>query len=147
MRALRVLLVDDDPLDRLMAEEAFALLEQPCTLETAHSGLAALTQLQRPGAVLPDVVLLDLNMPGLNGFEVLATLKGLPQLRALPVVILTTSANPGDMTQAQTLQASGYLIKSIHFQTFFQQIEKFIDVWLQSQRAMIGMNVGESRAM
>jgi CheY-like chemotaxis protein len=132
-RPLRVLLVDDNPVDRQLAEEAFTLLDQRCTLTTADSGRAALELLMAPGAVLPDVLLLDINMPGLNGFEVLAALKSEPLLRLLPVVMLTTSANEGDIAQAYTLHASAYLLKSIHFQAMLEQIETFVEFWTRAR--------------
>lgn len=132
-RALRVLLVDDNLQDRQLAEEAFALLDEPCTLMTAESGAAALALLLAPETVLPDVVLLDINMPGLNGFDVLSAIKNHPRLQALPVVMLTTSADRQDVTQAYTLHASAYLMKSIHFQASLEQIENFIGFWTHAR--------------
>ncbi|UQN05422.1 response regulator [Deinococcus sp. QL22] len=129
-RALRVLLIDDSPAERLLAEEAFALTDELlCTLTTAPSGLEALTRFQGPNAALPDVILLDINMPGMSGFEVLATLKADPKLRVVPVVMFSTSPAPEDVTQAYTLHASAYLLKSPEFHTFLEQIETFILFW------------------
>ncbi|UQN04905.1 response regulator [Deinococcus sp. QL22] len=132
-RPLRVLLVDDNLTDRLLAEEAFGLIDRPCDLVTAESGEAALKLLTHPETLLPDVLLLDVNMPGMNGFELLAKLKDTPQLLLIPVVMLTTSAIPKDVSQAYILHASAYMIKSASFQTSLEQIEKFIEFWIQAR--------------
>ncbi|UQN10101.1 response regulator [Deinococcus sp. QL22] len=132
-RPLRVLLVDDSLIDRELAETAFELLRSPCTLETVDSGSAALQRLLQPEATMPDVILLDINMPGMTGFEVLSTFKTHPQLSVIPVVMLTTSAQTDDVTRAYTLHASAYLLKSIHFQTFLEQMEKLIEFWMRAR--------------
>ncbi|MFB9993357.1 response regulator [Deinococcus oregonensis] len=130
---LTVMLIDDDLMDRQLAQEAFELLEQPCTLVTVESGPAALLLLKETPTHLPDVILLDINMPEMTGFELLAELKADPQLRFLPVVMLSTSDNSEDVTQAYTLHASAYLMKSIHFQTTLEQLKDFIDFWTQTK--------------
>ncbi|MFB9991538.1 response regulator [Deinococcus oregonensis] len=129
-RALRVLLIDDNADDRLIAEEAFAFTDElVCFLTTAVSGQEALDRLRAPETVLPDVVLLDINMPIMSGFAVLAAFKADPKLAALPVVMLSTSRAEEDITQAYTLHASAYLFKSLEFQTFLAQVEAFIGFW------------------
>lgn len=132
-RPLRVLLVDDSPMDRQLAETAFELLDAPCTLKTVESGTAALSLLLHPETSLPDVILLDINMPGMTGFEVLAALKDHPRLASIPVMMLTTSAQKEDITRAYTLHASAYLVKSIEFQTFLEQIETCIGFWTKAR--------------
>lgn len=129
-RALRVLLIDDNATERLLAEEAFALTDDLiCTLTTASSGQEALARLRSPEAVLPDVILLDINMPVMGGFEVLSNLKADPKLLLLPVVMFSTSHAETDVTQAYTLQASAYLLKSPDFPLFLEQVETFILFW------------------
>lgn len=132
-RPLNILLIDDSMTDRYLAEEAFESLDQPCTLTTAESGQAALALLDTPDAPLPDVILLDINMPEMNGFDVLAALKQHPQSQMIPVVMLTTSVSEEDITRAYTLHASAYLLKSMHFQAFLEQIEKFIAFWTRAR--------------
>ncbi|WP_019011452.1 response regulator [Deinococcus aquatilis] len=132
-RPLRILLVDDSPMDRQLAETAFDLLDQPCTFQTADSGQDALWMLMTPAAVIPDVILLDINMPGMTGFELLSVLKTHPNLSVIPVVMLTTSSRDADITRAYTLHASAYLIKSIDFQHFLCQLKKLLEFWSQAR--------------
>jgi CheY-like chemotaxis protein len=133
IRPLNILLIDDSVMDRYLAEEAFESQNQPCILITAESGPAALALLDTPDTPLPDVILLDINMPEMNGFEVLAALKQHPQSQMIPVVMLTTSVSEHDITRAYTLHASAYLFKSMNFQAFLEQIEKFVGFWTRAR--------------
>lgn len=134
---LRLALVDDNPLDRLLAAEALHEVCPECGLEAYDSGRAALTQL-RAAQTLPDVVLLDINMPGMNGFEVLQALKADPRLSLIPVVMLTTSSAAADVEQAYILHASSYVIKANGFNAFISQIEAFIGYWRLNRPAVVG---------
>lgn len=126
---LRVMLIDDSQTDLTLAEEAFALVDQPCLLITVPSGTAALEALTAPDATLPDLVLLDINMPGMNGFTVLERLKAHPRLKSLPVVMLTTSTAEEDIQQAYQLHASAYLPKPVAFERFFEQVQCLVAFW------------------
>lgn len=128
-RPLRVLLVDDHPTDRLLAEEAFQLLTVPCTLTTVTSGVEALACLLEAEGALPDLVLVDLHMPGMNGLTVLSKIKQHPALQALPVMMLTTSVAQEDVAQAYTLHASAYLTKAMHFEGFVEQLQSLTAFW------------------
>ncbi|MEW6421139.1 MAG: response regulator [Deinococcota bacterium] len=132
-RPLRLLLIDDSLMDRHLAEEVFADYAHLCTVTTVASGEAALAAMLVPGGTLPDVVLLDINMPGLSGFDVLKAMKAHPQLVRIPVVMLTTSSHDQDITQAYTLHASSYLIKSVNFQDFVAQVEGFLEFWTRTR--------------
>lgn len=132
---LRVALVDDNPMDRDLATEAFEEACPACVLEVYPSGRAVLAHLQST-APLPDVVLLDLNMPGLNGFEVLSALKADARLQMIPVVMLTTSGHPDDIAQAYTLHASSYVVKAPSFAAFVGQVEAFIGYWRLNRPAV-----------
>ncbi|WP_342747124.1 response regulator [Deinococcus planocerae] len=85
--------------------------------------------MRRLGAPLPDVVRLDVNMPAMNGFEVLGAMKADPQLALIPVVMLTTSNSQDNIRQAYTLHASWYLLKSVNFAQFLEQGESFVEFW------------------
>lgn len=132
---LRVTLVDDNVMDRLLATEAFEEACPACTLETYDSGRAALGHLRRTEA-LPDVILLDLNMPGMNGFDVLSAMKADARLQMIPVVILTTSGNLDDIAQAYTLHASSYVVKAPSFAAFVAQVDAFIGYWRLNRPAL-----------
>jgi CheY-like chemotaxis protein len=121
--------VDDNITDRILAEEAFGLLKQPCTLVTAACGAEALKYLTASDTVLPDLVLLDVNMPGMDGFTVLSRLKQHPVLGLLPVIMLTTSTADEDVAQAYALQASGYVPKVMSFEGFIQQLGSLMEFW------------------
>jgi len=132
---LRLALVDDNPMDRLLAAEALEEVCPGCTLETYASGQAVLTHL-RHAVTLPDVILLDINMPGLTGFDVLTALKADPRLNLIPVVMLTTSSAEADIAQAYTLHASSYVVKASTFSAFLEQVDAFLRYWKMNQRAL-----------
>ncbi|GAA5514367.1 response regulator rcp1 [Deinococcus carri] len=132
-RPLRLLLIDDSLMDRHLAEEVFAEYTHLCSVTTCASGQEALQAMLKPDGPLPDVVLLDINMPGMSGFEVLTAMKNHPQLARIPVVMLTTSNHDQDITQAYTLNASSYLIKSVNFQDFVAQVEGFLEFWTRAR--------------
>ncbi|GGO40777.1 response regulator [Deinococcus humi] len=122
------LLVDDNLQDRMLAQEAFEQLRPECVLTCVGSGREALELLYRP-EFQPDVVLLDLNMPGMSGFEVLTEMKQDARLVHIPVVILSTSSAQKDVELAYILHASSYLVKSVSFHDFLEQLEKVLHYW------------------
>ncbi|MBZ9715210.1 response regulator [Deinococcus multiflagellatus] len=126
---LHVLLIDDDPADRLLAQEAFEEHAGTVQISLCEDGVQALAWLRTPGRPLPDVVMLDLNMPRMSGFEVIAAIRSDPGLRHLPVVILSTSDNPDDVAQAYNLFASSYMVKSKDFPGFLTQVDHFVKFW------------------
>ncbi|GBF06229.1 receiver domain REC [Deinococcus aerius] len=132
-RPLQVLLIDDNLADLLLAREAFAALGEQVGLTSYRSGGAALQALGQANAALPDVVLLDVNMPGLNGFEVLSTLKSDARLRPIPVVMLTTSGSREDVREAYARRANAYLLKSGDFGEFCADIRGFVQFWAGSE--------------
>ncbi|GGK43321.1 response regulator [Deinococcus malanensis] len=128
------LLIDDSPSDRLLAEEAFEQAGLNCSLITVDSGRKALHHL-RSETVQPDVILLDINMPGMSGFEVLEELKRDPVFALIPVVMLTTSSAKSDVTRAYSLHASSYLVKSPVLGEFLEQVEAFLRYWQDNRLA------------
>ncbi len=129
VRPLHVLLVDDSEPDRMFAELAFEAQTVPHTFTTAASGDDALARLRVPMFDRPNLVLLDLNMPGLNGFEVLARLKAHPETRTVPVVVLTTSTSEQDQRRAYDLQASAYLVKPNSIAELMELVERLMIFW------------------
>ncbi|WP_229784411.1 response regulator [Deinococcus radiotolerans] len=126
---LRVLLADDNLGDRLLAEEAFAALAQPVDLQFAENGRQALERLRDDRDWQPDVVVLDINMPIMNGFEALQSIRRDPALSLYPVVMLSSSRDPEDIVTAYDLLASSYLTKEQDFPRFMDQIESFVAFW------------------
>lgn len=115
-----VLLVEDDVFDTMTAQKSFARFNVPHQLHTAFNGEEALDMLQGRHGVpalrpLPEVILLDLNMPRMNGLEFLAVLRATPELQHIPVFITTTSALDLDRSEAARLGVSGYILKPLDF--------------------------------
>ena len=117
-----VLLVEDDIFDTMTAEKSFAKFSVPHKLHTAFNGEEALDLLLgRNGAEalrpLPEVILLDLNMPRMNGIEFLTELRANPEFQHIPVFITTTSSMEEDRADAEKLGVSGYILKPLDFET------------------------------
>jgi CheY-like chemotaxis protein len=134
-RAASILLVEDNPHDVRLTRIALEEAGTACTLEVARDGDEALAHLRRPGARRPDLVLLDLNMPGKDGREVLREIKGDPGLRRIPVVVLTTSPSPGDVALAYDLHANAYLTKPMGIVELRSLVECLTNFWLRLNRA------------
>lgn len=129
---VRILLVEDGPDDVALTREAFSESRLPHELLVARDGIEALDFLHRRGefaeAPRPDLILLDLNLPRKDGWEVLAELKAEPELQGIPVVILTTSRSEADYRRAARLGADLYLAKPVDFEHFLDvlaQVERF----------------------
>ena len=125
VRVVDVLLVEDDPGDVMMTQEAFADNKVHNRLHVVNNGVDAMAFLRKEGGYadvpLPDLILLDLNLPKMDGREVLAAIKEDPALRSIPVVILTTSEAEEDVLRSYDLHANAYVTKPVDF-------ERFIDV-------------------
>ncbi|MFB9991564.1 response regulator [Deinococcus oregonensis] len=128
-RFLHIVVVDDNMTDLMLVEEVFATFNDQVTIKTYQSGQAALDAMRTPKAVLPDVLLLDINMPNMSGFDVLKVMKANERLKLIPVVTLTASVLPEDLVQAYSLYASSYLVKSVGFASFLQQVKGFLAFW------------------
>jgi len=131
-QAVDVLLVEDDPGDVLMTKEAFEHYKLRNVLHVVTDGEQALQFLRRTGgyadAPRPGLILLDLNLPRLDGLEVLAELKADPALKVIPVVILTTSQAEEDILRSYSLHANAYVSKPVDFERFMdviRQIDSF----------------------
>jgi CheY-like chemotaxis protein len=132
LNAIDVLLVDDDPGDTLMIREAFEHNKVRNALACVSDGVQAMQYLRGEGeyanAPRPDLILLDLNLPRKDGREVLAEIKGDPQLTTIPVVVLTTSHADEDVLRSYQLHANAYVTKPVDFERFIEvvrQIDEF----------------------
>ena len=131
-RQIEVLLVEDDPGDVLMTREAFQDYKVANQLHVVQDGADAMAFLRREGdyagAPRPDLVLLDLNLPRMDGREVLQAIKGDAELASIPVVVLTTSEAEEDVLRSYSLHANAYVTKPVDFERFIQvvrQIDEF----------------------
>lgn len=140
---LHLLLVDDNPPDVFLAREALQGYGDVLGLTTCRSGEEALACLRDPHGPRSDLVVLDINMPGLDGFDVLAALKADPELSPLPVVMLSASRAPLDVERAYSLRASAYVTKADTHPVFLKQIEALVGFW--SQCRVIGKPVRAAR--
>ncbi len=134
--APRLLLVEDDPNDVFMATLAFEVIGLDQQLVVAHDGQDALDYLQGPSAHgpagLPRLILLDLNMPRMNGFELLKAVKQHEVLAHIPMVVFTTSVDEKDRAACSRLGASEYLVKPQTFEDLLDIIGTLTARWLSA---------------
>jgi CheY-like chemotaxis protein len=133
-----VLLVEDSPGDVRLTQEAFRDADADVALHVASDGVDAMEFLTRDGAhrnaPRPDLILLDLNLPKMDGREVLATIKSDEFLRTIPVLILTTSQSEADIVNSYQLHANCYLNKPVQLDTFEGLVRSINDFWLKRVR-------------
>jgi CheY-like chemotaxis protein len=134
LHAIDVLLVEDDQGDVLMTREAFAHHKIRNELHVVTDGEQALQFLRRQGeygdAPRPGLILLDLNLPRRDGREVLAEVKADPELRSIPVVVLTTSEAEEDILRSYSLHANAYVSKPVDFDRFVEVIRRIDDFFV-----------------
>ena len=132
-RFVEILLVEDNPADVTMLRESFLESKVTNELHVVNDGEAALDFLYKRGefadAHRPDLVLLDIGLPKKNGLEVLAEIKADPELRHIPVIILTTSAAEEDIFKSYDLHANSYIIKPVHLSELFEVMKTIEDFW------------------
>ncbi len=129
-----VLLVEDSPGDVRLTREAFHDANSSIHLHVASDGVEAMAFLRREGvhvhAPRPELILLDLNLPKMDGREVLADIKKDDSLKTIPTVILTTSEAEADIVKSYQLQANCYLSKPVQLEAFESLVKSIIDFWL-----------------
>ena len=132
--AKQVLLVEDSPGDVRLTKEAFRDANISVNLQVASDGIEAMAFLRREGihanAPRPDFILLDLNLPKMDGREVLAQIKKDDQLKTIPTIILTTSNAEKDIARSYQLQANCYLSKPVQLDDFEDLVKSIKDFWL-----------------
>jgi chemotaxis family two-component system response regulator Rcp1 len=131
---LEILLIEDNPADARLVREALAEGDVRADLRWLASGEDALNYLRRTGPyagtqTTPDLVLLDLNLPGLHGQEVLTAIKTDPALLRLPVVVLTSSANPVDVHAVLGRHANAYFVKPQSYTDFLELVGYILRHW------------------
>jgi chemotaxis family two-component system response regulator Rcp1 len=133
--AREVLLVEDNPGDVRLAREAFRDANKDIRLHLASDGMEAMAFLQRQGAHLnaprPDLILLDLNVPKIDGREVLARIKADENLKMIPTIVLSSSETDADVLISYQLQANCYLKKPAKWDAFDDLVKSVINFWLR----------------
>ena len=134
IRPINILLVEDSPTDVLLTREALADAKIRNRLDVVHDGEQALSFLRKEGSYAesprPDLILLDLNMPRKSGREVLEEIKVDPRLKAIPVVVLTTSKAEEDILRSYHLNANCYISKPVDYDQFSRVIRSIESFWL-----------------
>jgi CheY-like chemotaxis protein len=133
-RPIEVLLVEDDPGDVMMTREAFHDYKLHNELHVVSDGAEAMAFLRQEGEYAgrprPDLVLLDLNLPRMDGRQVLEAIKSDPELASIPVVVLTTSENEDDVLRSYSLHANAYVTKPVDFQRFIEVVRQIDDFFV-----------------
>lgn len=133
-KPIDILLVEDNPGDVRLTREALKENKVHNQLYVVQDGVEALAFLRREGQYdgypLPDLILLDLNLPKMDGREVLAEIKGDPELKRIPVVILTTSAAERDIYETYNLHANCYITKPVDLDQFIDMVKSVEGFWL-----------------
>lgn len=122
-RAYDILLVEDDLADAMLIEEALLQRGAARNIAQVGDGVAALERLRDPDIALPDLIVLDLNMPRMNGRELLDVLKNDEALKAIPTVVLTTSMAPDDVDSAYLGHSNAYITKPVNLDDFIHAVQ------------------------
>ena len=132
-RPVEILLVEDNEDDVVIIQEVFADMKLATIVNTVRDGEEALTYLRRKGkykdARVPDIVLLDINMPKMNGHEMLKRMRKVPRLKSLPVIMLTMSQREEDVVRAYENGACSFIHKSVGLDQFRERFKQFEHYW------------------
>jgi len=126
---IEILLVEDNPADVRLTVEVFKQAKLRNTLHVAEDGETALAMLRDPARPRPDLILLDLNLPGLDGREVLEQIKTDPALLPIPVCILTTSSAERDILNAYQRHTNCYIVKPVDLNQFITVVQQIQEFW------------------
>ncbi len=134
-RSLQVLLVEDNEGDVRLIKEAFSESKIDKTFSVARDGEEALNYLYARGKYAdrtkPDIILLDINLPKKNGFEILESIKNDPVLKKIPVIMLSSSSSEEHVTKSYDLNANCYVTKPVDFDEYTQAVKIIEDFWFQ----------------
>ena len=130
-RPVRILLVEDSPGDVLLTREALSESTMASELFVVSDGVEAMAFLHAEHP-RPDIVLLDLNLPRMNGHEVLDAIENDPELRRIPVIMLTTSSAQGDILQAYDQHVNSYIRKPVDLNSFLDVVHAIEQYWIGS---------------
>jgi CheY-like chemotaxis protein len=149
-KAKWILLAEDDPHDADLAQRVLADTFSPVEVVVVTDGVEALNCLYRRDAFasrdtkLPSLVLLDLKMPLMDGFDVLRQIKGDVQLRAIPTTVFSSSREPVDVIRAYELGANAYVVKPLDFQEFLDALQEIKRFWIDINEAVPGKTLSRT---
>ncbi|WP_338376997.1 response regulator [uncultured Flavobacterium sp.] len=127
-KSLNILLIEDDTIEVMKFNRVIKKLELNHKIIEANNGEEALNIL-KVKEIIPDIIILDLNMPKLNGIEFLSILKNDEQLKYIPSIILSTSSNHKDMLECYKIGIAGYVLKPLKYEDYVDRITKILDYW------------------
>ena len=134
LNSIEILLIEDSPSDANLTMQSLEQAKITNRLHWVEEGEASMDILYQRGEYInaprPDLIVLDLNLPGMDGREILAEVKADPDLRRIPVVVLTTSSNEEDVLRSYDLNANCYVTKPFNVQQFIQVVQLISDFWL-----------------
>ncbi|PQB06594.1 response regulator [Polaribacter filamentus] len=127
-KSLKVLLVEDNLIEIMKMKRTISFLNLKHMIHEAKNGEEALKFLEN-SANIPDIILLDLNMPKINGIEFLRIIKASDELKHIPTIILTTSSNQKDLLECYITGISGYILKPLKYEDYLKKIEVVLSYW------------------
>ncbi|MEG6523811.1 response regulator [Desulfotomaculum sp. 1211_IL3151] len=130
---LRILLVEDDEVDIMAVKRAFQKNNITNPLDIARNGVEALAMLRGDNVPLPSIALLDINMPKMNGIELLREIRNDQSLKTIPVIVLTTSDEERDIIDAYNYNVAGYIVKPLSLPKFVEAISVLDLYWTLSE--------------
>ena len=128
-----ILLVEDDSVDAMTVKRAMRDLQVSHSVIHSVNGEEAMKYLTSPDTEKPFVILLDLNMPKMNGIEFLKVVKAHPEFKTIPVIVLTTSKERHDVLDSFELGASGYMVKPVDYSKFVEILSRIVIYWNSSE--------------
>ena len=131
-RELSILLIEDDKIEKMKVKRTMETHGLHHKIIEANNGEEAL-QILSGSKNLPDIILLDLNMPKINGLEFLKILKDDTRLKYLPVIVVTTSANHKDVKQCYELGIAGYITKPLKYEKYVEKLKIVLDYWSSNE--------------
>lgn len=138
MKPFKILIVEDNEGDVEMTQRALTTAQQPCSLTIANDGVQALDMLRpEPGKEsppIPQLILLDINMPRMDGKELLATVKSDARLCHIPVVMFTSSESPTDIRECYERHASCYVVKPFNGRKYAEALHDVVNFWSTTSR-------------
>lgn len=127
-KALKILLIEDDTIEKMKFERVVGGLRQNHNVTTSNNGEAALFLLKSQ-ELIPDLIILDLNMPKISGIEFLKILKTDDRLKFVPAIIVSTSNNYKDILECYTIGIAGYIVKPLKYEDYVTKIELLLAYW------------------